>query len=182
MSLGHCERLIDGGQVFCDEIRFYELGDSALDKYRADEGYTKHKKRPMPTNALQRRIWQLVEYPESSLAARIIASISVTVILLSIVIFCVETLPQFKRYRVVNTTTTLSEIMDTGITSHGVDVVNNSNTINSFINSSSGLGSEAADTSRNVTPTASVALNDHNGSYFSAAYVSFKITLLCSTK
>lgn len=39
-----------------------------------------------------------MEYPESSIAARLIALISVLVILLSIVVFCLETLPQFKRY------------------------------------------------------------------------------------
>lgn len=93
-------------QVFSEEIRFYELGDEAIEKYRSEEGYIKEEERPMPTNALQRRIWQLVEYPETSLAARILAIISVTVILLSIVIFCLETLPEFKRYRVVNVTAT----------------------------------------------------------------------------
>lgn len=45
-----------------------------------------------------------MEYPESSIAARCIALLSVVVILLSIVIFCLETLPQFKHYRVVNAT------------------------------------------------------------------------------
>lgn len=41
----------------------------------------------------------LFEYPESSQAARVVAIISVVVILLSIVIFCLETLPEFKHYR-----------------------------------------------------------------------------------
>src|SRR5688572_30190026 len=58
----------------------------------------------MPTNALQCKIWLFFEYPESSMAARMLAIMSVIVILLSIVIFCLETLPQFKRYRVTNTT------------------------------------------------------------------------------
>ena len=39
----------------------------------------------------------LFEYPESSLWARIIAVISVSVILLSIVSFCLETLPDFQQ-------------------------------------------------------------------------------------
>src|SRR6218665_2323290 len=47
-----------------------------------------------------------MEYPESSIAARCVALLSVVVILLSIVIFCLETLPQFKHYRVVNSTNT----------------------------------------------------------------------------
>ena len=46
----------------------------------------------------------LFEYPESSQHARIVAIISVFVILLSIVIFCLETLPEFKHYKVFNTT------------------------------------------------------------------------------
>ena len=50
-----------------------------------------------------------MEYPESSMAARLIALVSVLVILLSIVVFCLETLPQFKHYRVVNSTTTTNE-------------------------------------------------------------------------
>jgi len=36
-----------------------------------------------------------LEYPESSLGARLVALLSVSVILLSIVVFCIETLPQF---------------------------------------------------------------------------------------
>lgn len=46
----------------------------------------------------------MFEYPESSQHARIVAIISVFVILLSIVIFCLETLPEFKHYKVFNTT------------------------------------------------------------------------------
>ena len=53
----------------------------------------------MPVNEFQRKVWLLMEYPESSMAARLLALVSVSVILLSIVIFCLETLPQFKNYR-----------------------------------------------------------------------------------
>ena len=54
----------------------------------------------MPSNENQRKVWLLFEYPESSQAARVVAIISVFVILLSIVIFCLETLPEFKHYKV----------------------------------------------------------------------------------
>ena len=75
--------------------------------------------------SLNRRVWLLFEYPESSQHARIVAIISVFVILLSIVsvpssfqryflssddtfylqvIFCLETLPEFKHYKIFNTT------------------------------------------------------------------------------
>ena len=71
---------------------------------REDEGFIKEEEKPLPTNDLQRRVWLLFEYPESSQHARIVAIISVFVILLSIVIFCLETLPEFKHYKVFNTT------------------------------------------------------------------------------
>ncbi|XP_043189358.1 potassium voltage-gated channel protein Shaker-like isoform X1 [Amphibalanus amphitrite] len=86
--------------VFSEEIKFYELGDYAIGKFREDEGFIKEEERPLPNNKYQRKLWLLFEYPESSQNARVVAIISVTVILLSIVIFCLETLPEFKHYRV----------------------------------------------------------------------------------
>lgn len=68
--------------------------------YREDEGFIKEEERPLPDNENQRKVWLLFEYPESSQAARVVAIISVFVILLSIVIFCLETLPEFKHYKV----------------------------------------------------------------------------------
>lgn len=67
---------------------------------REDEGFIKEEERPLPDNERQRKVWLLFEYPESSQAARVVAIISVFVILLSIVIFCLETLPEFKHYKV----------------------------------------------------------------------------------
>ena len=54
----------------------------------------------MPVNPLQRKIWLIFEYPETSIWARLVAIISVITILTSIAIFCIETLPSFKRFRV----------------------------------------------------------------------------------
>jgi len=51
------------------------------------------------------KVWLLVEYPESSTAARVLALASVIVILISIIVFCLETLPHFRRFRVVRATT-----------------------------------------------------------------------------
>lgn len=71
-----------------------------LTLYREDEGFIKEEERPLPENELQRKVWLLFEHPDSSQAARVVAIISVFVILLSIVIFCLETLPKFKHYKV----------------------------------------------------------------------------------
>ncbi|KAL1455918.1 hypothetical protein WDU94_000683 [Cyamophila willieti] len=77
---------------------------------REDEGFIKEEEKPLPSHEFQRKVWLLFEYPESSQAARVVAIISVFVILLSIVIFCLETLPEFKHYKVFNTTTNGTKI------------------------------------------------------------------------
>ncbi|XP_007238126.1 potassium voltage-gated channel subfamily A member 1 [Astyanax mexicanus] len=82
--------------MFSEEIKFYELGYEAMEKFREDEGFIREKERPLPEAEFQRQIWLLFEHPESSGPARGIAIVSVTVILVSIVIFCLETLPQLK--------------------------------------------------------------------------------------
>ncbi|KAM9445451.1 potassium voltage-gated channel subfamily A member 3 [Clarias gariepinus] len=82
--------------IFSEEIRFYELGEEAMEKFREDEGFIKEEERPLPTREFQRQVWLLFEYPESSGPARGIAIVSVLVILISIVIFCLETLPEFR--------------------------------------------------------------------------------------
>ncbi|CAH0383728.1 unnamed protein product [Bemisia tabaci] len=102
--------------VFSEEIKFYELGELATNKFREDEGFIKEEEKPLPNHELQRKVWLLFEYPESSQAARVVAIISVFVILLSIVIFCLETLPEFKHYKVFNTTTNLTKIEEDELT------------------------------------------------------------------
>lgn len=133
--------------VFVEEIKFYELGEATLLKFREDEGFIKEAEKPMPENETQRNIWLLFEYPESSQGnyhtyrtfkiyrpyhvlasignqltinylksitkgARIVAIISVVVILLSIVIFCLETLPEFKHYTIYNITSNITRIVE----------------------------------------------------------------------
>ncbi|XP_071227055.1 potassium voltage-gated channel subfamily A member 10 isoform X1 [Salvelinus alpinus] len=82
--------------VFADEIVFYELGSDAMEQFREDEGFVKEVEIPLPTNEMYRQFWLLFEYPESSNAARGVALVSVFVIVISIIIFCLETLPEFR--------------------------------------------------------------------------------------
>lgn len=82
--------------VFADEIIFYELGTEAMDQFREDEGFIKDLKIPLPENEVYRQFWLLFEYPESSNAARGVALVSVLIIVISIIIFCMETLPEFR--------------------------------------------------------------------------------------
>ncbi|XP_068170803.1 potassium voltage-gated channel subfamily A member 10 [Antennarius striatus] len=82
--------------VFANEIVFYELGNEAMEQFREDEGFIKEPDVLLPTNELQRQFWLLFEYPESSSAAKSVALVSVFVIVISIFIFCLETLPEFR--------------------------------------------------------------------------------------
>ncbi|XP_077469150.1 potassium voltage-gated channel subfamily A member 10 [Stigmatopora argus] len=82
--------------VFADEILFYELGTEAMEQFRDEEGFLRDVDIPLPDNDVSRQFWLLFEYPESSNAARCVALVSVLVIVISILIFCVETLPIFR--------------------------------------------------------------------------------------
>ncbi|XP_054632448.1 shaker-related potassium channel tsha2-like [Dunckerocampus dactyliophorus] len=82
--------------IFLEEIKFYELEEETIELFREDEGLTREEDRQLPKNEFQRQLWLLFEYPESSGPARIIAIVSVMVILISIIIFCLETLPEFR--------------------------------------------------------------------------------------
>ncbi|NWS16938.1 KCNA4 protein, partial [Pachyramphus minor] len=83
--------------IFSEEVKFYQLGEEAMLKFREDEGFVKEEEdKVLPENEFKRQVWLLFEYPESSTPARGIAIVSVLVILISIVIFCLETLPEFR--------------------------------------------------------------------------------------
>uniref|UniRef100_H3CM69 Potassium voltage-gated channel, shaker-related subfamily, member 7 n=1 Tax=Tetraodon nigroviridis TaxID=99883 RepID=H3CM69_TETNG len=82
--------------IFMDELIFYELGEEIMNRFKEDEGFPKEEVSQLPTNEIQRKLWMLFEHPESSSGARIIAIISVMVIVVSILIFCLETLPDFR--------------------------------------------------------------------------------------
>ncbi|CAM9172723.1 unnamed protein product, partial [Lampetra fluviatilis] len=79
--------------MFVEELSFFELGADTIDRFRADEGHARCEERPLPTSPWKRRVWLLFEHPESSRAARLVAGVSVLVILLSILVFCLETIP-----------------------------------------------------------------------------------------
>lgn len=71
--------------AFDEELKFYEIKSKEPDK---QEG----KVDIMPEQEWQRKLWELLEYPESSRQAAFFARLSMAVIVFSIVVFCVETL------------------------------------------------------------------------------------------
>uniref|UniRef100_A0A4W4DYT5 BTB domain-containing protein n=1 Tax=Electrophorus electricus TaxID=8005 RepID=A0A4W4DYT5_ELEEL len=82
--------------VFADDIVFYRLGHEVMEQFREDEGFIKEPEPQLPESEICRQFWLLFEYPESSSAARSVALVSVLVITISICIFCLETLPEFR--------------------------------------------------------------------------------------
>ncbi|KAK3803089.1 hypothetical protein RRG08_028010 [Elysia crispata] len=78
--------------VFLSELDFFEIERHVVEDYRRGEGYISDAV-ILPERGFKRRVWMLMEYPETSLYAYIIAIISVIVTVASIALFCVETLP-----------------------------------------------------------------------------------------
>lgn len=87
-------------RTFLGEIEFFELQDLISPDFFKDFCLiSMEDPPPMPTNFILRKVWEVFEYPHSSIAAKILAVWSVGVILLSIVVFCIETLPELKKTR-----------------------------------------------------------------------------------
>jgi len=80
-------------EVFEAEINFFDLGDDMIRRVRAKEGYAEPETIELPKNKRLRQIWMLFEIPESSAWARLMMLWSALIIILSVVIFCVDSLP-----------------------------------------------------------------------------------------
>ena len=83
-------------EIFLEEIKFFDLGDEVLKRYRKQEGYVEEIPIERPDRNLQRKIWEVFECPESSNIARIVAIISIIMIVVSIATFIIETLPSIR--------------------------------------------------------------------------------------
>ena len=90
--------------VFLEELEFYKISEEVIKEYKEKEGFLIDEVRPMPKNRIFLHIWQFVEVPESSKLAKVFAVISVACILISIINFCMETLPYFERSHCINVT------------------------------------------------------------------------------
>jgi hypothetical protein len=106
-SGGRLEKPIEvPSDIFLNELQFFELGKNVINSFKKKEGFFMETDETieMPKGAFQRRMWELFEYPESSLGARILAAFSLLLIVTSVTTFCVETLPVFSGTQCVNTT------------------------------------------------------------------------------
>lgn len=91
--------------VFLDEVKFYELGAEVIDDFKLRNGYIPERQIYLPYEHWKRKLWLLLEHPNSSLAARATGIISILMILLSIVNFCWETIPSYENELCINDTT-----------------------------------------------------------------------------
>ncbi|XP_041350381.1 potassium voltage-gated channel subfamily A member 1-like [Gigantopelta aegis] len=82
--------------IFINELHFYEIGNNTIDEFRRTEGcIVEHEVVLKPSNRIQLKLFEVMEYPESSVCAKIVAVLSIIFILVSVTTFCVETLPHF---------------------------------------------------------------------------------------
>ncbi|XP_046861485.1 potassium voltage-gated channel subfamily A member 1-like, partial [Xenia sp. Carnegie-2017] len=82
-------------KILAREIMFFELGNAAINQlFEMPCHSSSDEDKVLPDNKWQNRVWLLFEYPDSSTFARILAFLSLTVILVSIVTFCLESMPK----------------------------------------------------------------------------------------
>ena len=88
-------------RIFAAELRFF--GFEAESQAHIPQAPVTDQEQSLPTNQILKKIWQIFEFPDTSFFAKIVSLFSMSVILLSIVMFCLETLPQFKEktYKVI---------------------------------------------------------------------------------
>jgi len=94
-------------ESFLEEIKFFQLHE--VDKrYKQEIEPEKSKavqEAELPDHPVKRKIWQLFEYPDSSVYAALLAKFSLLVIILSTITFCVETFPSFRRQTICRNVT-----------------------------------------------------------------------------
>ena len=83
--------------VFAGDIKFYQLVEEATQS--GLQGFDALHI-PMPEDKLQNAIWELLEYPNSSKIARVISIITLLVIVVSIVTFCWESIPEYNTSKI----------------------------------------------------------------------------------
>lgn len=86
--------------TFVEECRFYKLPKRTIDEFNIKEGILPEIKIENNDDddrkMFIRRLWEILEYPEKSYAAKIFARISLGFIIASILSACLETVPAFR--------------------------------------------------------------------------------------
>ncbi|CAB4012877.1 potassium voltage-gated channel subfamily A member 7-like [Paramuricea clavata] len=86
--------------VFLQECSFFGLGEEAQKILGFGDFEAEDPEDELPENKYQRMVWEAFESPTSSVVARLLAVVSLSIILISIVVFCIESLPSLKDMKV----------------------------------------------------------------------------------
>ena len=82
--------------VFLSELIFFDMGDEVIDAFQIDAGIKEVQvDRPLPKWKPFRIIWEFLDHPDSSKPAKLFAIATVLIIVLSLIMFVIETLPEF---------------------------------------------------------------------------------------
>ena len=87
--------------MFIEDLQFFGFNEQALTIFQESNiGKIKQRKTALEEennrNRILRFIWNVLEYPESGTLAKVVTSLSMVVILLAVVLFSVDTLPEVK--------------------------------------------------------------------------------------
>nr|AAB02603.1 potassium channel homolog [Polyorchis penicillatus] len=82
--------------IFVNELIFFDIGDKLIEKLQIDNGLKELQVvEDLPNYEPFKALWQFLENPDSSNAAKIFAILSVVIIVVSLIMFVIETLPVF---------------------------------------------------------------------------------------
>ncbi|XP_019628742.1 PREDICTED: shaker-related potassium channel tsha2-like [Branchiostoma belcheri] len=86
-------------EIFYLEMKFFDIERDVIKQCLENDYYSEHEETDvqMPKHGGQRAIWLLCDFPDSSLGAKFVGMISAMLIFISIAVFCVETLPEFRQ-------------------------------------------------------------------------------------
>lgn len=65
-------------EVFAEEIKFFDLGEDVLERFREDEGFIKDEEKVLPDNALRRRVNYRIEYIDHNSSCADMAALRVS--------------------------------------------------------------------------------------------------------
>ena len=94
---------IDDFEIECN---FFNLPGNSINRMKLKEGFLCFEEEEVPTldeSSCKRKVWDLLENPETSRVAQLFAIFSLLMILVSIITTCLETLPEFSANLKTNT-------------------------------------------------------------------------------
>lgn len=91
--------------ILLEDAEFYQLSQTVIDQFRIEEGLATQadKQDIIPGPLLNRKIYLLFDFPESSTQAEIVTLIGIFALFVSIVLFCIETIDDLELKHIYST-------------------------------------------------------------------------------